>query len=64
LNAGAALTCGDSLSIDEITRGALNVGVAMYVEAIDAADFLHHALAQSRCCRVNGVADDFAAGKR
>ena len=45
LDRAAALARGDRFSVDEIARGAFDIGVFVYVEEVDAGDLFHHALA-------------------
>ena len=49
LDGAAALARGDGLSIDEVSRSTLDVGVLVDVEEVDSGNLFHHPLAKPRC---------------
>ena len=47
LDRAAALARGDRFSVDEIARGAFDIGVFVYVEEVDAGHLFHYPLAET-----------------
>ena len=59
LNGRAALAAGDGFAVHKVLGGSWNIRVAVDIKDVDAADFLHHPLAEAACRGIDGVADGF-----